>query len=144
MLMSDKEFLKCKEAYVEDVLRILDRKADEEANLIFRRHRAAGGKQLYTDISAAISEEINGHYEKLFSFFQEKSHLVDEPLFAKVLLNHLPAFIQDHPRVSGTGEAIAHEDEMRHSASEIASSIVYHGGWDDDLEAKLQRYLLKG
>ena len=144
VLMTDREFLKCKGAYVEDVLRILDRKADEEANLIFRRHRAAGGRQLYTDISAAVSEEINGHYEKLFSFFQEKSHLVDQPLFFKVLLNHLPAFIQNHPKYRARVKRMPMKMKCAILASEIASSIVYRGGWDDDLEAKLQRYLLRG
>ena len=144
VLMTDSEFLKWKGAYVEDVLRILDRKADEEANLIFTRRRAAGGKQLCTDISAAISEEINGHYEKLFSFFQEKSRLVDQPLFFNVLLNHLPAFVRNHPKYRARVKRMPMKMKCAILASEIASSIVYHGGWEDDLEAKLRGYLQGG
>lgn len=43
LLLSPKEFLAHKEAYIRDVLQILDKRAEEEANLIFRRHREQGG-----------------------------------------------------------------------------------------------------
>ncbi len=141
VLMTEGEFLKNKDAYVDDVLRILDRKADEEANLIFERYRASRGRQLYTDISAAISEEINGHYERLFEFFQSRSSLVEQPLFFKVLLHHLPALIQDNPKYRARVKKIPMKMKCAILASEIASSIVYHGGWDDDFGGKLRRYL---
>jgi len=51
LLMTAKEFLAHKEAYVQDVLAILEKRAEEEANLIFRRYREADGKLFYTDIS---------------------------------------------------------------------------------------------
>ncbi len=141
VLMTEREFLKNKDAYVGDVLRILDRKADEEANLIFKRYRAAEGRQLYTDISAAVSEEINGHYERLFAFFRNKSHMVEQPLFFKVLLHHLPALVQNNPKYRARVRRIPVKMKCAILASEIASSIVYHGGWDDDFEGKLHRYL---
>jgi glutamate dehydrogenase len=57
LLMSEKEFLLHKEEYVKDVLSILERRAEEEAHLIFKRHRENAGSKLYTEISNAISEE---------------------------------------------------------------------------------------
>ena len=55
LLMSDNEFLKRKSDYVKDVLFILEKRAAEEAELIFKRHREAGGKKLYSDISMELS-----------------------------------------------------------------------------------------
>ncbi|MBU2497446.1 MAG: NAD-glutamate dehydrogenase, partial [Proteobacteria bacterium] len=90
LLMSEKEFLANKEAYVKDVMAILDKRAEDEANLIFRRNREEGGKQYFTEISNAISREINEHYSTIFAFFQERPELADQPIYRKALLNHLP------------------------------------------------------
>ncbi|MBP1741859.1 MAG: glutamate dehydrogenase, partial [Deltaproteobacteria bacterium] len=62
LLMTTKEFLTHKEVYVQDVLAMLEKRAEEEARLIFRRHHQNNGKLLYTQISDAISVEINEHY----------------------------------------------------------------------------------
>ena len=55
LLLSEKEFLAHKERYVADVLEILEKRAEDEARLIFRRQREAGGACCYTEISAALS-----------------------------------------------------------------------------------------
>ena len=81
-----------------EVLDILERRAEEEATLIFRRHRENNGKFLYTDISNAISVEINEHYARLFPLFQAHPEWSDHPLFRKVFWAHLPALIRDNPK----------------------------------------------
>ncbi len=91
LLLREKEFLAHKEDYVKDVLTILERRAANEAELILRRHGEANGKQTYTDISDAISVEINAHYARLFDFFQARPELCNEPLYRRALLAHLPA-----------------------------------------------------
>jgi glutamate dehydrogenase len=63
LIIGEKEFLKNKEAYVWDVLTILDKRAEDEANLIFRRHRESPIGTLYTHIS-----DQRALYEP-FSFF---------------------------------------------------------------------------
>jgi len=141
LLMTDKEFLKHKETYVKDVLEILDRRVRDEANLIFKRHREAEGRQLYTDISAAISEEINDLYDRLFIYFQQQADHLDQPLFSKVLLHHLPKMVQDHPKYRDRSRILPTKIKCAILASEIASSTVYSGGWEDDFEDKLFRYL---
>jgi glutamate dehydrogenase len=72
LLMKEKEFLANKEEYVRDVLAILEKRAEDEALLIFRRKREAGASLSYTEISDAISVEINGHYARLYDFFRSR------------------------------------------------------------------------
>jgi glutamate dehydrogenase len=141
LLMTEKEFLEHKNAYVKDVLGILEKRAEEEANLIFRRYRESDGKMLYTDISDAISEEINDHYARLFAFFQARPELTDQPLFRKVLMNHLPSFISENPKYKARIKRLPPKIKYAILASEIASFIVYQGGWEPDFEARLRGYL---
>jgi glutamate dehydrogenase len=143
LLMSQAEFLEHKEAYVRDVLSILEKRAEEEAELIFERHRReeAGRSQPYTEISAAISTEINVLYSKLFDFFQERPELADQPLFRKVMLNHLPAMIQTEQRFSRRLKKLPPKIKYAVLAAEIATMVVYHGGWELDFESRLRQYL---
>jgi glutamate dehydrogenase len=141
LLMTEKAFLDQKEAYVRDVLRILDKRAEEEAALIFQRHRDLGGKCLYTEISNEISTEINTHYEELFDYFQSHADLVDQPLFVKVLLNHLPAMIGETRRYRMRVKNLPHKIKCAILSSEIATSIVYRGGWEPDFDRRLMEYV---
>jgi len=125
LMLTEKEFLVNKEQYVADVIDILNRRAEDEAELIFRRVRNSPSPVLYTDVSAAISEEINTHYSRLFSFFQKNPHLCDKPLYRKAILRHLPRLISKdvhfRQRIHGLPEKIKYAI----LASEIASSMVY-------------------
>jgi glutamate dehydrogenase len=141
LLMTAKEFLAHKEAYVQDVLALLEKRAEEEANLIFQRHREGNGKPFYTDISNAISEEINDHYAKLFSYFQGRPDLCDQPLFRKVLMNHLPALIRENPKFGRRLKGLPSKIKHAILASEIATTIVYHGGWELDFEGRLKEFV---
>ncbi|HEX9910293.1 MAG TPA: hypothetical protein VGA86_05375, partial [Desulfatiglandales bacterium] len=113
----------------------------EEAKLIFQRHREGNGKLFYTDISNAISEEINDHYAKLFSYFQGRPELCDQPLFRKVLLNHLPALIRENPKFRSRVKKMPAKIKHAILSSEIASRIVYHGGWELDFEGRLKEFV---
>ena len=141
LLMKEKEFLDHKDAYVKDVLAILDKRAEEEANLIFKRYRESEGRQLYTEISHSISTEINKHYARLFDFFEGQPELSDQPLFRKVLLNHLPSFIRENPKYRARIKNLPPKIKSAILSSEIASFIVYHGGWEIEFESRLKGYL---
>lgn len=141
LLMKEAEFLRHKEEYITDVLNILDRRAADEANLIFKRHRECGGKLLYTEISAGISEEVNALYDTLFSFFQEHPSLVEQHLYQSAILDHLPEFVRKHPTYRSRIGKIPFKIRCAILACEISSSIVYHGGWDSDLTDRLEAYL---
>jgi glutamate dehydrogenase len=141
LLMTEKEFLAHKEEYVEDVLKILDKRAEEEAKLIFKRYHEHRGEALYTEISDALSREINGHYAMLFALFQDRPELSEQPLFRKVLLNHLPAFIRETPKYRARVKKLPPKFKSAILASEIASFIVYKGGWEVEFENRLRDYL---
>jgi glutamate dehydrogenase len=141
LLMTPKEFLAHKEAYVQDVLVILERRAEEEAALIFQRHREGNGKLFYTDISNAISAEINDYYAKLFNYFQGRPELCDQPLFRKVLMNHLPALIRENSKFRGRVKGMPSKIKHAILSSEIASRIVYHGGWELDFGVRLKTFV---
>jgi glutamate dehydrogenase len=141
LLMTEKEFLMHKEKYVEDVLKILDKRAEEEAKLIFKRYHEYRGEALYTEISDALSREINGHYARLFALFQAQPEISNQSLFRKVILNHLPAFIRQTPKYRARVKKLPPKIKYAILASEIASFIVYQGGWEVDFMTRLREYL---
>ncbi|GAB4265876.1 MAG: NAD-glutamate dehydrogenase [Deferrisomatales bacterium] len=141
LLLSEREFLAHREAYVADVLAILERRAEDEARLIFRRWKEEGGRRLWTEISDALSAEINGHYDRFFAFFQGRPGLCGQKVFREALLSHLPPFVRKRPRLRARVQTLPPKVRSAVLASEIASSIVYRGGWTEDLEPSLRAYL---
>lgn len=141
LLLTEREFFNNKDAYVNSVMKILDRRAEEEANLIFERFRQQGGKELYTEISNQISREINNHYSRLIALFRDRPELMEQRAFRKILLNHLPRFISKNQRFRGRVKKLPQKVKTAILASEIASSIVYQGGWELPLEQKLKRFV---
>jgi glutamate dehydrogenase len=143
LLMTGKEFLAHKEEYVRDVLAILEKRAEDEAILIFRRRREAGAAMSYTEISDAISVEINGHYARLFDFFRSRPALAQSPPYRRALLSHLPRFLGGNPRFRRRIARLPVKYLWAILAVEIASTIVYRGGFERDLEGDLNRYAEK-
>ena len=141
LLLSEKEFLEQKEVYVADVIHILNKRAEDEARLIFRRHRESGGSQLYTDISNAISTEINAHYARLFSFFQQHPELCTKPLYRKAILAHLPRLLVNEPRYRARVKGLPVKYQYAIMASEIASSMVYKQSPTDGYQELIEAHL---
>ena len=132
LMLSDEEFLAGKPEYVADVLKILEKRAEEEAKTIFRRHREAAGELLYTDISNAVSREINDCYARLFSYFQAHPEVCDQPLYRQAILEHLPDMLTrvDSPFRDRLGR-LPEKIKFAILASEISSSMVYHGNREE-------------
>jgi glutamate dehydrogenase len=132
LMLDEAEFLANKKRYVKGVLDILEKRAGDEANLILRRRRETG--QLCTEISDAISREINGHYARLFRLFQARTALSLEPAFQRVILAHLPAMMRQSARFRRRIGRLPPKYRSAILAAEIGSSMVYQG----DLEAELE------
>ncbi|TWJ32627.1 NAD-glutamate dehydrogenase domain-containing protein [Geobacter argillaceus] len=143
LLLTEAEFLANKERYVADVLEILEKRAADEARLILRRHREPGCNLLYTEISDAISQEINGHYSRLFNFFQRNPHLCNDPLFRQALLNHLPRLLREEPLYSSRVKELPAKYRFAILAAEIGSSLVYCGDREADFEEMLKGHLAR-
>ncbi|MDA8428052.1 MAG: NAD-glutamate dehydrogenase [Geobacteraceae bacterium] len=143
LLLSDAEFLQHKDAYVRDVLAILEKRAADEARLILRRYREAGGSLMCTEISDAISLEINGLYARLFSFFESHPDLRLKAPFYRAVLSHLPHILRESRIVRQRVKRLPGKYLSAVLAAEIGSSLVYAGDREADFEGTIRRHLSK-
>jgi glutamate dehydrogenase len=141
LLLRDEEFLGAKEEYVKDVLAILEKRAADEANLIFRRRREEGGKRAFTEISAALSVEINAHKAKLFAFFEARPDLYKRSPYREALLAHLPRMIRERPELAARVEQLPSKYRSAILAAEIGTAMVYRKPLEPDYAAALESYV---
>jgi glutamate dehydrogenase len=143
LLLTEDEFLAHKEEYVRDVLAILEKRSSDEANLIFRRHHEEAGRRSYTEISAAISAEINAHKARLFQLFEAKPGLAASELYRRALQAHLPKLVRESPALRRRIDRLPSKYRSAILAAEIATTIVYRGGFQPDPEEVVERYVAK-
>jgi glutamate dehydrogenase len=132
LLLSEEEFLANKQRYVKGVLEILERRASDEAHLIFRRFKETG--RPYTELSDAISVEINGHYARLFRFFESRPELPLKQPWRRAIVSHLPSLLQKDRRFNDRLSRLPRKYRSAILAAEIGSSMVYRGGQESDFE----------
>ena len=99
------------------------------------------GTLLYTEISDAISGEINRHYTRLFGYFQKNPHLCRQSLYRKAILNHLPGMLHRERRFRNRVDGLPEKIKYAILASEIASSMVYRDN-EDETFAEMIEYRL--
>jgi glutamate dehydrogenase len=143
LLMKDREFLEHKEAYVSDVLRILEKRAVDESELIFRLHAQSQDNILYTDISNRISHEINELTDKVNSYLLAHPDKVVKPPYTRVLLLHLPAFIREQKRFRDRIKGLPLKYRIAMISTEIATRGTYHGGLEVPFEEKVEQFVRK-
>ncbi len=142
LLLSDAEFLAHKERYVRDVLAILEKRAGDEARLILKRRREQP-ERLCTEISDALSGEINAHYARLFRYFLENPELPLREPYRRALLAHLPAMLREEPRFRRRLTRLPAKYRAAIVAAEIGSSLVYLGDREADFTAGIRLHLLR-
>jgi len=143
LLLSEEEFMEHKERYVADVLAILEKRAADEARLILRRRRDAGGTLLYSEISETISQNINSLYSRLFDFFSARPQLCLQPPFRQAIIRHLPRMLQETPVFRKRIKKLPQKYLCAILAAEIGSSLVYTGSRDTDFEEMIRRHLAR-
>ncbi len=142
LLLSPEEFLAVKERYVGDVLKILEKRAEDEARLILKRRREQPGA-FCTEISDAISNEVNCNYAKLFRFFQARPELAGQPQYKRVILAHLPRMLAEEPKYRPRIKKLPQKYLSAILAAEIGSSLVYRGDRESAFEDELRLHLLR-
>ncbi|PKN11359.1 MAG: amino acid dehydrogenase [Deltaproteobacteria bacterium HGW-Deltaproteobacteria-4] len=142
LLLSNEEFLEHKETYVSDVLAILEKRAQDEAELILRRRRTES-TLLCTEISDALSTEINANYARLFRFFQSRPELCKQTLYRRTILAHLPALIRNDPRLRQRIIRLPEKYRFAILAAEIGSSLVYQGESETDFADMIRTHLTR-
>jgi len=143
LLLTEKEFLANKERYVHDVLKILKKRASDEARLILRRWHEVAGSQSYTEISDQISQNINSFYHRLFQFFTSRSEACLKPPYKAALLRHLPHLLQTEPRFRHRISRLPGKYLAAILAAEIGASLVYTSNRDEDFEEMIRRHLAR-
>jgi glutamate dehydrogenase len=141
LLMNDKEFLQNKEEYVQDVLKILEKRAVDESEAIFQRHKMSDDKRLYTDISNEISYEINELTDTVYTYLTAHPEKLEIPAYVKALLVHLPEFVQERKKFRDRIKGLPFKYRAAMVSSEIATQSVYHGGFDAPFEEKLDHFV---
>jgi glutamate dehydrogenase len=142
LLLSEEEFLADKERYIADVLNILETVSGWEARLILERRRK-NPSLLCTDISDAISQEINAHYARLFKFFLERPELCLQPRFRRAIIGHLPQLIQQESRYRRRIGHLPKKYLFAILAAEIGSSMVYRGNLELAFEDEVRMHLAR-
>jgi glutamate dehydrogenase len=143
LLLSQQEFLACKERYVADVLAILKKRATDEARLILKRRAESNDSLLYTEISDQISQNINSLYSRLFSFFTENPQLATQRPYRDALLRHLPELLRTEPRFRRRTSRLPRKYLAAILAAEIGASLIYTGNRDADFEEMVKRHLAR-
>jgi glutamate dehydrogenase len=141
--MNDREFLQNKDAYVQGVLKILEKRAVDESETIFRRHKISDDKRLYTDISNEISYEINELTDAVYTYLTAHPEKLEIPAYVKVLLFHFPEFVQERKKFRDRIKGLPFKYRVAMVSSEIATQSVYHGGFDAPFEEKLDHFVRK-
>jgi glutamate dehydrogenase len=141
LLFDEREFLAHKAAYVGDVLEILERRATDEARLIFRRHREAAGARSFTEISEGLSVEINEHKARLFRFFQAHPEEHLQPPYHAALLAHLPRLVRETAAFRKRVRRLPSKYRSAILAAEIATTLVYRRPLEPDFGAALHDYV---
>ncbi|HSN93347.1 MAG TPA: NAD-glutamate dehydrogenase domain-containing protein [Anaeromyxobacteraceae bacterium] len=141
LLLSEREFLARKAEYVRDVLGILERRATDEARLLFRRHRDEGGRRSFTELSESLSVEINGHKARLFRFFEARPDVHLRPPFRQALLAHLPRLIRETPAYRARARQLPSKYRSAILAAEIATTLVYRRPLEPDFASALHGYV---
>ena len=100
-----------------------------------------GGAKLYSEITFEISREINSHYASLFDYFTAHPELARAPLFRRVIMRHLPRHVRENATLRARVGKLPVKVRCAIMASEIASRIVYGGGWKRDLELELRNFV---
>ncbi|NVN92143.1 MAG: amino acid dehydrogenase, partial [Desulfuromonadales bacterium] len=98
---------------------------------------------LCTEISDAISLEMNAHYARLFAFFSARPHLCLKPPFRQALINHLPRMLRETPLFRKRIKNLPLKYRCAILAAEIGSSLVYAGDREADFESMIRRHLAR-
>ncbi len=141
LVLSEREFIRHKDEYVRDVLEILEKRAADEARLIFTRRQQAGELQSYTMIASSLSQEINLNYGQIFNYLQAHSELLDTAPLQRVVKAHMPRFLQQTRYLKRLPKCLPLKYRAAMVAAELAARMVYDDDWGSDFGSELGAYV---
>ncbi|MFW6324015.1 MAG: NAD-glutamate dehydrogenase domain-containing protein [Desulfovibrionales bacterium] len=128
LILSDEEFLRIKDKYIEQVLEILRLKAAAEAKLLLREFTYQGGREPLSSISFAVSREINELSDLIARVLPaEGSQIREDPTLCDLLFSYCPPVL-----VQEFGGRILDQIPVQHQfaivGASVSSKIVYSEG----------------
>lgn len=134
LILSDDEFKSIKPEYVQQVIRILRKKASQEANLLFAEYARCGRAKSLVSLSMEISKEINEVTDLLLDIFSsDPEKILKDEISKDILLKHCPKILADkfYDRIF----LLPQQHKIAILAAYIASYIVYKEGlgWLDSI-----------
>src|SRR6185369_10039392 len=99
--------------------------------------------QICTEISDALSGEINEHYATIFRFFQNRPQLCLQPVYRRAILSHLPRMLREEPKYARRIKNLPPKYLFAILAAEIGSSLVYRGDREADFEATIRGHVMR-
>ncbi len=135
LVMNESEFLDLKDCYVDDVLNILRLRASNEAKLMLRERKAAGGTRPLTEISLALAHEINRMADALLTTLVESDpDIAQDPILSQLYTLYCPPCLVETYR-DRLFTAVPQRYIYALIAAHAASTIVYAEGigWLDSL-----------
>jgi len=130
MMLSEGEFLECKQELVEDVLERLRDKADAEAGLLFRE-RARDPSVPLPNVSERISSAITAVHDATLEALEAENGLSAEAEEALVRLSaerHLPAVLATPEMLDRLVERVPQSYKRNIVAATAAATLVYEQG----------------
>lgn len=135
LILSEEEFLGIKDEYVAQLLDILRKRARDEARVLMREYKLAGGSRTITELSFELSESINSLADHIVTVLDETVTSVSEdPGLCDVLLSYCPAIL-----VEKYGDRVINNIPRGHQlallASFVSAKMLYQEGmgWADKL-----------
>ncbi|HEY2811644.1 MAG TPA: NAD-glutamate dehydrogenase domain-containing protein [Rhabdochlamydiaceae bacterium] len=128
LVLTEEEFLKNKPTIVAEILKIIEKRAREEAGLLLRTHKE--NNAYLTDISEWVSERINLYKDQLMAHFQDIALSNDpkDPLI-RCLIHYCPHWLKTHHLKRLLSE-VPDVHKKAIIACHIASRLVYFRGLD--------------
>ncbi|WP_285905486.1 NAD-glutamate dehydrogenase domain-containing protein [Pseudodesulfovibrio pelocollis] len=119
LVLSDEEFLAIKKTYVAELLDILRARAGDEARLLMREYRLAGGEKTVTQLSYALSAAINGLADRIAAVLEgERGGVANDPELRAALLAYCP------PVLAGRyADRLVNDLPSRHRTALLAASL---------------------
>ena len=129
LLLDDDEFAAVRETYVREVLSIIAERCRSEARLLLREHRQSGGARPLTELSMAISDEINALADRVREGLGGESGgaLCADPLYLAQVLDYCPRVIAEK-HAERPAERLPPDYIHALIAHHVAAQIVYAEG----------------
>ncbi|GAB7023066.1 NAD-glutamate dehydrogenase domain-containing protein [Salidesulfovibrio brasiliensis] len=128
LVLSEGEFIDLKDRYVDQVVKILRKRARDEARLLMREYKSCGGKRTVTELAYELSQHINQLADLVVEMLSENGvSVAGNPIMKELVYDYCPDSL-----VQNYGERIFERVPKAHLhallGAYISARIMYQEG----------------